>query len=73
MAKGHVKRRSIYDRTGEVWLDGELLVVVVETVMSNDRRLMDHVCFKLEHGNFIRLHEQKVKRWEWIRWKTRVA
>lgn len=67
-------RRSIYDRTGQVWWCEKLLILVVETVMSKDRRSMEHVCFKLKHGDFIRLLERKVKRWEWMPiWHERVT
>jgi hypothetical protein len=61
-----LKRRSIYDRSGEVWCFEKKLFLVVETVMSKDRRSMDHVCFALEAGGFRRLLEKKVKRWEWM-------
>ncbi len=74
MAQGRVKRKSIYDRTGQVWWSGKLLVLVVETLMSTDRRSMAHRCFILEEGTFILLHEKKVKRWEWTpTWEERVA
>ena len=74
MAQGGVKRRSIYDRTGQVWWSGKLLVLVIETTMSNDRRRMLHRCFKLEEGGFILLSEAKVKRWEWTpAWQERVT
>ena len=68
-----MKRKSKYDRVGQVWWSGKLIVLVVETIMSKDRRAMDHICFKLEEGGFIHLGEKKIKRWEWTpAWQERI-
>jgi len=69
-----MKQKSKYDRVGQVWWSGKLIVLVTETVMSKDRRSMLHICYLLEGGGFIHLHEKKVKRWEWTpAWQERIT